>query len=98
MRPHRLTTPAVTRFGALAAALSLALVPAAPAGAMPYDNDRPAPPPARHVVTPPVVRETIVRPTADVPATVLVLTGGGVIVAMFGAGYLGARMTRHPGL
>jgi hypothetical protein len=98
LRPHRLTTPAVRRVCALAAAGCLALVPVAPAGAMPYDNERPPAPPARHVVTPTVVKETIVRPTADIPVITLLLAGGGVVVAMFGAGYLGARMTRHPGL
>jgi hypothetical protein len=96
LRPHRVTTTTVRRLGALAVALLIALVPAAPAGAMPYDNERPPAPPARHVVTPTVVRETIVRPTADIPLTVLVLAGAGVIVAMLGAGYLGARMTHQP--
>jgi hypothetical protein len=59
---------------------------------------RPPAPPARHAVTPTVVKETIVRPTADAPVTTLVLAGGGVVVAMFGVGYVGARLTRHPRL
>ena len=96
MRPHRLTTTTVRRLSALAVALLIALVPAVPAGAMPYDSERPAAPPPDHAITPTVVKETIVRPTADVPITVLVLAGGGIALAMLGAGYLGARMARLP--
>jgi hypothetical protein len=95
MRPHRLTATVISRACALAAALCIAL--AAPAAAMPPENVGPHQPAARHVATPTVVRETIVRPTAGIPATVFVLAGAGVIVAMLGAGYLGARMPRHTG-
>jgi len=101
LRPHRLTAPVVRHVCALAAALALALalalLPAALAGAMPYDNERPPAPAARHVATTPtIVKETIVHPATHVPATVLVLAGAGVIVAMLGAAYLGARMTHQP--
>jgi hypothetical protein len=97
MRPHRPTKPTVRRACALAATLCILFALAAQAGAMPPENVGPNQPPARDVATPTVVKETIVRPTAGIPAKVFVLAGAGVIVAMLGAGYLGACMPRHTG-
>jgi hypothetical protein len=91
MRLHRLVRESINRAGALAAMACILLALAATAGAVPGENVGPKSA-SRPVATPTVVKETVVRPSDGTDAIVFVLIGVGAVVAMLGAGYLGARI------
>jgi hypothetical protein len=90
--PHHRPLPALA---AVLAACALLLATAAVAAAQPYDN-------VPHRVVPratpaPVVTETVVRVAHDGPNTpVIALAGIGTVLALLGAGYLGARIATRP--
>ena len=52
----------------------------------------PRSPSSRDVAAPTVVKETVVRPSGGPDTIVFVLIGVGAVVALLGAGYLGARI------
>jgi phage-related minor tail protein len=92
MRLHRLVQQSISRAVALAAMACILLALAATAGAVPTENVGPENSASRAVATPTVVKETVVRPSDGTDAIVFVLIGVGTVVAMLGAGYLGARI------
>ena len=92
MRLHRLIRESIKRAGALAAMACILLALAATAGAVPGENVGPQNSASRAVAVPTVVKETVVRPSDGTDAIVFVLIGVGAVVAMLGAGYLGARI------
>ena len=92
MRLHRLIRESINAAGALAAMACILLALAATADAVPGENVGPQKSASRAVATPTVVKETVVRPSDGTDAIVFVLIGVGAVVAMLGAGYLGARM------
>jgi hypothetical protein len=92
MRLHHLIRESINAAAALTAMACIVLALAATAGAVPGENVGPQQSASRAVATPTVVKETVVRPSDGTDAIVFVLIGVGAVVAMLGAGYLGARM------
>jgi hypothetical protein len=92
MRVHRLIRQSIRAAGALAATAGILLALAATAGAVPADNVGHQKSASRAVAAPTVVKETLVRPGHGTDAIVFVLIGVGTVVAMLGAGYMGARI------
>jgi hypothetical protein len=91
MRLHRLTQQILKGATTLTAVACILLALAATAGAVPPENVGPREP-SRAVPTPTIIKETVVRPSHGPDAIVFVLIGVGTVAAMFGAGYLGARV------
>jgi hypothetical protein len=92
MRLHRLIRQSIHAACALAATTCTLLALAATAGAVPTENVGPQSNASRSVPAPTIVKETVVQRGDGTDAIVFVLIGVGTIVAMLGAGYLGARI------
>ena len=92
MRLHRIIQQLLSGASALSAGACVLLALAATAGAVPDEHVGPQKSMSRGVASPTIVKETIVRPRDGTDTIVFVLIGVGTVVAMLGAGYLGARM------